>query len=62
MLLLFITTGFYFMLFSNKNIKDLCDMFELNHHIENPKGSRAHTPHVLLNSILTKVQRFLSQD
>ena len=50
------------MLFSNKNIKDLCDMFELNHHIENPKGSRAHTPHVLLNSILTKVQRFLSQD
>ena len=37
-------------------------MFELNHHIENPIGLRAQAPHVLLISILTKVQRFLSQD
>ena len=47
--------------FSNKNMKDMCDMFELNHIIIKTQHiSKAQTPHVLIISILTKRQRFLS--
>ena len=33
--------GEFNMSFSNKNMKDLCDMFELNHLIEDPTCSKS---------------------
>ena len=48
--------GDFSMPFSNKNLKHVCDMFELNHLI---KYSKAQTPHVLITSTLRKRQCFL---
>ena len=47
------------MSFSKKNIKDLCDLFELNHIIKDPTRFKRQTPHALIISILTKRHRFL---
>ena len=44
------------MSFSNKNMNDLCDMFEMNHLIKDPAVSIAQTPHVLIIFTLTKIQ------
>ena len=48
--------GDFSMPFSNKNLKHVRDMFELNHLIKYPK---AQTPHVLITSTLRKRQCFL---
>ena len=45
--------------FSNKNMKDLYDMFELNHLIKTQHVSKAQTPYVLITFTLTKMQCFL---
>ena len=50
--------GDFNMSFSNKNIKDLCDMFELNHLIKGPKCFKSSNPHVLIIFTLTKIQCF----
>ena len=47
------------MSFSKKNIKDLCDLFELNHIIKDTTRFKRQTPHALIISILTKRHRFL---
>ena len=50
--------GDFNMSFSNKNKKDLCDMFELNHLIKDPHASKGQTPHVLIIFTITKIQCF----
>ena len=47
------------MSFSNKNMKDLCNMFELNHPIKTQHDSKAETPHIMIISILKKRRCFL---
>ena len=49
----------FYMSFFKKNIKDLCDLFELNHIIKDPTRFKRQTPHALIISILTKRHRFL---
>ena len=50
--------GDFNMSFSNKNMKDLCDMFELNHLIKDPTCSKAQITHVLIIFTLTKIKCF----
>ena len=47
------------MSFSNENMKDLCDKFELNHIIKYPTRFKSSNPHVLIIFILTKIKCFL---
>ena len=50
--------GYFNLSFANKNMKDLCDMFELNHLMKNPTCFKGSNP-LLVISILTKRQGFL---
>ena len=51
--------GDFNMSFSNENMKDLCDKFELNHIIKYPTRFKSSNPHVLIIFMLTKIKCFL---
>ena len=46
------------MSYTNKNMKDLCDMFELNHLIKGPTCFKSSNPTCIDNFALTKIQCF----
>ena len=54
------------LIFSNKNMKDLCDMIELNISLKIQHVSIAQTPHILIIFTLTKIHclsiRLLSRE
>ena len=52
--------GDFNMSFSNKNMKDLCDMFELNHIIKDPTCLKSSNPSCIDNFYANKNTMFLS--
>ena len=53
---------FYYceILYSNKNVKDLCDMFELNRLIKDPKSFKSSNPSYIDNFYTNKKTMFFN--
>ena len=52
--------GDFNMSFSNKSMKDLCDMFELNHLIKDPKCFKSSNPSCIDNFYTNKMTTFFN--